>query len=264
MKFTVFGATGFIGRHLARRLIRRGHEVAVPTRSEIPHLPQKLGHVIYAIGLTSDFRTRPFDTITAHVTLLADLMQKYSFDSFLYLSSTRVYTQEPTHENVVLSVNPYNRSDLYNLSKLTGEAICLNSGCPQVRVARLANVIGEASLQPDTFVGEICAAANSGEINLRSAIETRKDYIWIDDVTELLINIAIRGASRVYNVASGQQVSHQDLVAALARLTNCRVNVETNAPDLSFPAIDISRISQEFSFKPTSVLSRLSEIVGNK
>ncbi len=261
MKFTVLGASGFIGRHLHMRLTEMGHKVAAPHRDEITTLPHALGHVIYAIGMTSDFRQRPFATMQAHVSLVTDLLQKHAFQSFLYLSSTRVYSQTPTNEDVLLNVHSENASDLYNISKLSGEAICLNSGLSGMRVARLSNVVGNAGLQPDTFVGQICTAAVSGHIQLRSALETRKDYIWIDDVTDLLANIAIKGTNRIYNVASGQQISHRDWVSALEQFTGCTFDVEDGAPDLSFPPIDVSRIKEEFSYTPTAILSRLPAIL---
>jgi len=33
------------------------------------------GHVIYCIGLTADFRQKPFETIEAHVSKLAEVAQ---------------------------------------------------------------------------------------------------------------------------------------------------------------------------------------------
>ena len=64
-QFTVLGARGLIGSRLAASLARDGHEVCTPLRDD-DLTSRSLGHVIYAIGLTSDFRTRTFDTITAN------------------------------------------------------------------------------------------------------------------------------------------------------------------------------------------------------
>ena len=91
MRFTVFGATGFIGANLVAHLSRRGHEVRCPKRDLPIEAGDHLGHVIYAIGLTANFRSRPYETVEAHVGLLSRLLQTSCFDSWLYLSSTRVY-----------------------------------------------------------------------------------------------------------------------------------------------------------------------------
>src|SRR5580704_13059050 len=90
-QFTVFGASGFVGARLAQHLKNATHPVNAVTRSNAPPHGADLGHVIYAIGITADFRNRPFDTVAAHVGRLAEVLQNYKFDSFLYLSSTRIY-----------------------------------------------------------------------------------------------------------------------------------------------------------------------------
>src|SRR3989442_14364126 len=102
--FTVVGGRGFIGGHLVRHLQSLGHTCQVPARGERPAEP---AHVIYAAGLTGDFRQKPFETVRAHVSDLVALLHHGSFDSFLYLSSTRVYAgQERTEEETSVLVNP--------------------------------------------------------------------------------------------------------------------------------------------------------------
>ena len=85
----MYGASGFIGGALCSHLRTAGHDVQAPARDEIP--TGGLGHVVYAIGLTGDFRSRPLATVDAHVTALTERLRGADFDSWLYLSSTRVY-----------------------------------------------------------------------------------------------------------------------------------------------------------------------------
>jgi len=79
MKFTVLGAGGFIGSHLLAHLRQAGHDCFAPARGDATLFAEELGHVIYCIGLTADFRSRPFDTVRAHVCLLADVLEKAPF-----------------------------------------------------------------------------------------------------------------------------------------------------------------------------------------
>ena len=88
-RFTVLGSRGHLGSHLARALQHAGHEVFLPGRGE--PLPAAAGHVLFCIGVASDFRTRALDTIAAHVCALETALRTESWTSFLYLSSTRVY-----------------------------------------------------------------------------------------------------------------------------------------------------------------------------
>lgn len=261
--FTVLGASGFIGRNLVRRLRERGHVVNVPSRADMPRAGEDLGHVIYAIGLTADFRSRPFDTIEAHVSLAANILRENAFASFLYLSSTRVYAHgEDTREGARLSASPLDPSDLYNLSKLTGEAICLGCGRDKVRIARLSNVVGPNEAKSNTFLGALCREAGRGHIQLQTALDSCKDYIWIDDAAELLLRIAVEGRHSVYNVASGRQTSHAEWCTAIQSRTKCSVAVNEGAPTLSFPPIAIDRVKDEFAFAATPVLERIPEILG--
>lgn len=263
--FTVLGATGVIGRHLLQSLRAAGEEVFAPQRDDPSLYRRPLGHVIYCIGLTADFRQRPFDTVEAHVSVLARVLQQCSFDSLLYLSSTRVYAgAASSSEDAALCVRPADPSDLYNLSKLMGEALCHATQRSTVRIARLSNVIGGDDADSDNFVPALLREAHSGCILLRSAPTSAKDYIHIDDVVALLPRIARSGSARVYNVASGRQVTHAQWVEHLEALTGCRVEQTPGAPELGFIPIDNSRLRSEFAFAARSPFDALTQVSGSR
>lgn len=90
-RYTIVGASGFVGSRLAASLRQAGHTVLTPSRNDPMLFTQSLGQVIYCAGLTADFAARPFDTVEAHVTLLARVLQESDFTHLLYLSSTRLY-----------------------------------------------------------------------------------------------------------------------------------------------------------------------------
>lgn len=260
MNFTVLGATGMIGKRIVENLQARGEDVFAPSRESLEIYTQPLGHVIYAIGLTADFRRRPFATVEAHVTKLADVLQRADFESLLYLSSTRVYQHtNSSAENTSLMVCPDDPSDLYNLSKLMGESLCLGCGHDNIRIVRLSNVVGSYDPNSDNFLSALIREAISGQIRLRSSPSSAKDYIHLDDVAELLPQIARSGRHRIYNVASGMQIRHAEWVDRLKALTGCRVEIDSNAPIASFPSIDVSRVREEFRWILRDVFSVLSE-----
>jgi nucleoside-diphosphate-sugar epimerase len=259
VNWTVLGASGVIGRRLVGRLRTAGEDVHTPARNDPGVYTRPLGHVIYAIGLTADFRQRPYDTVQAHVGLLAEMLRRADFDSLLYLSSTRVYARAALgREDAPLPVLAQDPSDLYNLSKLMGESLCLHGGRHGVRVARLSNVVGGDDADSDNFVPSLVRAARSGRIVLQTAPDSAKDYIHIDDVVELLPRIAVAGRERIYNVASGVQLRHADWTQQLATLTGCTVDVAPGAPVQHFVPIDISRIRAEFGFAPRPALAVLA------
>lgn len=255
MTFTVLGAGGVIGRALVERLRAGDCPVHALGRSETWDWGADWGHVVYAVGLTGDFRARPFDTVEAHVGLLASVLQRARFASLLYLSSTRVYGGAPsTAEEAPLRVAPADPSDLYNLSKLLGEALCLAQSRPTIRVARLSNVVGGDDADSPNFVAELGRQAAQGCIRLTSALESAKDYIHIDDVCNALVDVSQGGRQRIYNVASGRNISHSRWVTHFQSLTGCRVEVQPGASPQRMMPIEVSRIRAEFGRIPRAVL----------
>lgn len=261
MNFTIFGGEGFIGRNLARYLQAQGHTVSLPGRAE-EVTGRELGHVIYAIGLTADFRTRLFDTVEAHVCKLARLLFTTRFDSWLYLSSTRVYGglpfDEVASEHKSLPVSP-GLGGVYDISKLLGESLCIAHPLDTVRVIRLANVCG-CGQRGDFMASLIDELMHSGKVVIREASESAKDYITLNDVLPLLEKIALFGRERVYNLASGVSVTHGELAARLTELTGGTIQFAENAPCRRFPAIDISRIKNEFDFVASDIHDLLPEL----
>jgi nucleoside-diphosphate-sugar epimerase len=260
-QYTVFGGAGFIGRHLVKHLKQTAQDVFVPARNDSSFQSRDLGHVIYAAGVSADFRKHPYDTVNAHIALPAQVLERARFDSFLYLSSTRVYaSRREGHETASLAVDSASASDLFNLSKLTGEYLCLTEANPRVRVARVSNVVG---FDPDSnaFIYALIRGALKGCIEIHSPLDMARDYIHIDDVCELLLKIASGGTARLYNVASGRQTPHRELVESLIALTKCRLKADQNSEILNFPPTDNRQIVAEFGFTPRPVLASLETLL---
>jgi nucleoside-diphosphate-sugar epimerase len=258
--FTVLGAGGFIGSQLAVTLkAKEGDTVYAPLRQDGANIfdeiiGRDLGHVFYCIGLTADFRSRPFDTVEAHVCLLRRLLEQGRFKSLTYLSSTRVYEgAATTHESAVLKVSSGNPEHLYNLSKLMGESLCLSCG-HEVRVVRLSNVLGCAMPQQNFISQVLRVAANTGKIQFLTAPQSVKDYVSVTDVIRWLPQIALHGGHAIYNVSSGSNTSNAEIAALLER-KGVAVSFAENAPEWSFPIIDTSRLILEFGGAQSSLAS---------
>ena len=261
MNFTVLGAGGFIGSHLVRTLRHAGHDVYAPARDAQDMYRRPLGHVLYCVGLTADFRSRPFDTARAHVGLLTDMLEKSDFESLVYLSSTRVYAGGINgSETASLQVDVADPANLYNLTKLTGESLCRSCGRTGVKAVRLSNVV-DIDHGSQNFLFSLIRDAVGGRIELQSDPTSGKDYILLQDVLDLLPRIASEGKDWLYNVASGANISHRDIVTRLAELTGCEVTVRPGAPVMGFPVIDTQRIQNEFGFSASPILPALPRLV---
>ena len=262
--YTIIGANGFIGRAVQDVLRAQGLSYDAWGRQQLSEAIEKqerVEHGIYCVGLTSDFRERASDTFEAHVGLLQRLLRACNFQSFLYLSSTRVYAgADLGSEDSRLRVNPNERSDLYNISKLAGESLVLAFPNPTYRVARLSNVYGD-DFNSQNFINAICKElAVNRQLVIRQSESTAKDYISLDRCARLICAISREGQRRIYNVASGVQVSHQTIAKCLARVSGSIVEFSNDEfPDL-FPTIDVSRIQSEWPHEPDNIIDALPRL----
>lgn len=259
---TILGASGFIGSHLQRHLEASGIDCRAPGRDESLS-GRDLGHVVDCAGITADFRVRPYDTVDAHVSRIVDLARNCRFDSFVYLSSTRLYKDHPTspaREQDDFRSSPIGAGGLYNLSKALGEAVTLTLG-ERGRVVRLSNVYGQGSEAHNFLASIITDALVKGRIELQTSLDSAKDYVSVIDVVELLARLAGAGGERIYNVAGGVNVTNGEIIGALVRLTGCSVAVKPDSETWFYPEIDIERARRDFDFRPSHLLDDLPELV---
>ncbi len=258
---TVLGASGFVGSQLIKSCAARNIPCYAPPRDE--DLREKnLGDLIYSIGLTADFRSRPFDTVEAHVGKLKYVLESCDFNSFTYLSSTRIYIHStgPVSETSLIGIDVANPFDLFNASKITGELLALNCGKKNIRVARLSNIYGNDHNSANFLTSIIKDALTIGKILLRTTPDSAKDYIGIEDVADLLLEIALAGKQTIYNVASGVNTPNSDILAVIQKATGCAIEYSPAAERIIFPAIRIDRLKQEFGYDRESRV--LKDLVG--
>ena len=260
-RYTIFGGNGFIAACLHELLLCSGNPVTLVTRSTWPDTGADLGNVIFTIGMTADFRDRPIETTYQQLVLLHDALTRYSFASFLYLSSTRVYKRsDSTNEAATLGIDPNDADDIYGATKIAAESLCLSIKNAHIRVARLSNVFGNNQGQ-HTFLGEVLKQATSqASVKFLSSPVSTKDYIHIDDASRLLLRISAKGKSRLYNVASGSNVTHRE-IADVLEANGVRCVFAPSGSAQMFPPVDVQRIREEFDLNPSSLLYAIPSLV---
>ena len=190
---------------------------------------------------------------------LLDLLAVHDVDRLIYLSSTRLYRRAPDPASPAVLVDPTLLDCLYDATKAAGEALSLSSGVP-AHVARVSNVYG---IQPTSehFLSIVLRSALSGRLELTSALESRRDFVRIDDAVQALLLIADAGTDRVYDVASGQLISTAEIVESLHRVLEFEVAVDPLAPVVNCPELAVSPLQSLGPYAPRRLLDDIDWLV---
>jgi nucleoside-diphosphate-sugar epimerase len=170
-------------------------------------------------------------------------------------------TAETGHENAKFIANPIDPHQIFNLSKLTAECLCLSLDQPGIRIARISNVYG-ADFHSDNFLTAVIRdALQRGFVRLGVHPEGAKDYVAIADVIEMLERIALGGRYRLYNVAAGENVTNRKIMDTLREYTNCSIEWIPDAPLISAPPISIELLREEFGYAPRQLVQQFPTLI---
>jgi len=227
-------------------------------RSDSKLFKRNLGKVFYCIGLTADYAYRPFDAVEAHVSFLARFLKQARFDKLVYLSSTRLYDElqaKVCREDEDLLFNPSNPRQIYNLSKALGENLCMTASSGRASVARLSSVYDDTPGSPG-FLSELLQRLRTErEFTLDSSSGIVRDYVAVGDVLNALKAILDINRHEVFNVASGENVSNQDIVDTINEF-GFQINLSQNSDRQNAPVSDISKVL-EIGVRPILVRNYL-------
>lgn len=242
------GATGFLGSHLTRRLVRQGAKVTVFVRPDSNRLRIKdvydrieiaEGDILETDGLKKALRAAGPKTVfhmaaagvsavvPAQVMLdvnakgtfnIADACSEIGLDRFVFLGSCGEYGdgRDISEEHALLP------PDVYGASKVAGfhivNALHKSRGLPAV-TARPFATYGPWTPTRRLIPHAIFSALEGRNIELRSG-ESERDFIYIDDVLDGLLAVASRKGieGMAFNLCSGRGVKVKEMVEQILDL----------------------------------------------
>jgi UDP-glucose 4-epimerase len=284
MKVLITGGGGFIGSHLADRLLAEGSEVLVvdnfatgrrdnleerdglrivdATIEEPAALEgafSELGpdFVVHAAASYKDPDSWAEDTRTNALGTVnvVKATQAAGVERLLYFQTALCYGTTPIEQPVTLE-HPIRPDSSYAISKTAGEQYIELSGLDFVSF-RLANAYGPRNISGPlpTFFQRLT------EGKPVFVMDTRRDFIYVDDLIDVVMQAVLEGKGHGhYHVSSGSDYAIKELLdATLAALPEVEldgdVEVRAKGEDDAYTILlDPSRIQQDFGWSPTTSL----------
>lgn len=284
MKVLITGGAGFIGSHLADRLLASGDQVLVidnhaTSRSDnlTPHPNLRMvggtiadrslvqgifdefqpEHVVHAAASYKDPEDWSEDSL-ANVVGTVNVVQsskRFGVRRFFYFQTSLCYGLNPTEQPVTLNHPLRPGGSSYAISKTAGEHYVMLSGLNFISF-RLANVYG-----PRNFSGPLPTFYHRLTNNKSCFVmDSRRDFIFIDDVIDLvMMGLHGKGQEGVYHISSGSDVSIKELfdatLKALEMKPDHEVEVRPRNPDDAYTILlDPSKTERDFGWKSTTPL----------
>lgn len=260
--YTIFGNTGFIGSNLIYYCKKKKYKIFLPKKNKYI-FKKNLGHIIYCIG-TGEAKTNPIKALKANLLGVLKIIFNNKFDSFTYISTTRVYLfNQNSAEDKERSIDVVNdEGSLFNLLKLSAEKILIQSK-KNIKIIRLTNVYGKFfSKQTYLLPNLIRNALLKKKINISISKNSLKNYLHIDEAIPLFFKIINKSKYKIYNIAGLKRYKLVDIVNKIKQNTSCEVVYQNQKLIANDQKININRIKKEFNFYPKkNLLSDLKIII---
>ena len=248
--YTIFGSTGFIGKEIIKKLNEKKLKVFKPKKNKTK-FSKNLGHIIYCVG-SDDWKKNPKKGYFSNLGHLQEIVYNNNFKSLVFLSTTRLYMNSKksvTEKNNIL-VKSDNIDNYYNILKVASESLLLSLN-KKIIILRLSNVFGNNFESPLLLPTLLKNAIQKSQINILINRYSTKDYISIKDVVDLVFKIQKKNNFRIYNIASGKNISLKKIIDIIKGNTKCKVIYKNQNIKINEPLINIDRIKKEYNFKPS-------------
>lgn len=277
MRVLITGGAGFIGSHLADRLLAKGNVVLSIDNFETgrrdnikPHehytfVENDIAHTASMFDLFESFKPdvvvhtaasykNPDDWVRdCHTNVLGTInvieaTKRAQCKRLVYFQTALCYGLKPVEQPVTLEHHINARGSSYAISKTAAEHYIELSGLDFVSF-RLANAYGPRNISGPlpTFYQRLTAAKPC------FVMDTRRDFVYIDDLIDCVEKAVAGQGQGYYHIASGGDVSIKELfdatLKALDMTLEQEVEVRPRNPDDAYTILlDPSRTQQDFSW----------------
>jgi UDP-glucose 4-epimerase len=283
MKYLLLGGAGFIGTHLAKRLISLGHSVTIidncvtsnPPDYEVTFIKADIKNdpieqyiqdcdIVYflagSVGV-DNVVNNPKTTLMNNiglVTTLVPLFEKHQ-KKVLFSSTSEVYGEGPFSEDNNLSIGPSTKLRWsYASAKLTTEFMITCSSFP-FTIVRFFNIVGPGQL-PDfgmVLPRFINAAKSNTDLVIHGDGSQIRSFCHVEDAVDMLLQVE-KIDGQVFNVGNDEPVSIKELAERVVALSDSKSNIQympleqvyvKNHGDINRRVPVLDKIKQSINYK---------------
>lgn len=289
MNVLVTGATGFIGSHLCRELIHRGHYVLALSYSGRTHninslLSLKEFHLqrgdIRDADMVRDMIKNNqikavfhlaaklpgdddihnpflcFDTNARGTLNVLNAAYLNGVEKLIYSSTMSVYSEPPQYLPVNES-HPVQPSTIYSIAKLVGELYGnFYSKAMSIVVLRYSGAYGRGERQSNAIPTFINQALNNRPITIHGDGAQTSDFVFIDDIVQGTLLAWEKAQPGIYNIGSGQEMSVRELAKQVINITNSKSEIVLSGEDTERPFrffLDVTKAQKVLGYSPCSL-----------
>lgn len=233
MEVSVFGGTGFVGKHFCNQT---NHKINLIPRDL--RTPQN-DSILYLISTTHNYHVfddvhKDIDTnLTILVDVLKNLMPGKSI--FNFVSSWFVYG-----DNILpVDENSYCRpKGFYSITKKAAEELII-SYCEtfgiNYRILRLCNVYGEGDVTASKKKNALQYLIEKFKVNepveLYHNGNFYRDYMHVEDVSRAIDLVISKGnLNEIYNIGSGEKILFKEVIDLVQKFTNSKSEIKSIEP----------------------------------
>ena len=258
MRILITGGAGFIGSHIAEYFngkaeirvldnLRSGHKSNLDgldvefiqgdicDRAAVKAAMQGVDYVFHLAAMVSvpESMFKIAECVDINIHGLLNVLEEAAaagVKKLCFSTSAAIYGDNPVVPKVETMI-PEPKSP-YAITKLDGEYYCnmfTREGRLQTACLRYFNVFGPRQDPKSAYAAAIpiftAKAVTNGDITIYGDGEQTRDFIYVKDIVEANVFMAMNDFTGVYNIAYGQKITINDLVTEIINVTGSQSKV---------------------------------------
>lgn len=245
-RILILGNTGFIGSHIEKKLRQFFPDKEIIGQS-VRHIDlteeesiKKLEKVLSpetAVVMCAAIKKQLGDNLSTFqknikiVINVCQALQHSTVARFIYFSSAAVYGED-VQNTTLTEETPVAPISYYGIAKYISECLLLKVfqelGKEKIVILRPAVVYGPD--EPGKFYGPsgfVKSVLCQEPITLWGDGNEYREFIFIDDVVNIVINLIFHNYSGIINVASGRSYTFQEILDIIERFLSLKLNINS-------------------------------------